>query len=49
MDVIEQFIEDECKRVDDSRVKANELYSVYKNWANENNAYKMSNKDFGQK
>ena len=49
MDVIEQFIEDECKRVDDGRVKANELYSVYKNWANENNAYKMSNKDFGQK
>ena len=30
MDVIEQFIEDECKRVDDGRVKANELYSVYK-------------------
>ena len=49
MDVIEQFIEDECKRVDDGRVKANELYSVYKNWVNENNAYKMSNKDFGQK
>ncbi|MGZ2417174.1 putative DNA primase/helicase [Staphylococcus caledonicus] len=49
MDVIEQFIEDECKRVDDGRVKANELYSVYKIWANENNAYKMSNKDFGQK
>ena len=49
MDVIEHFIEDECKRVDDGRVKANELYSVYKNWANENNAYKMSNKDFGQK
>lgn len=49
MDVVEQFIEDECKRVDDGRVKANELYSVYKIWANENNAYKMSNKDFGQK
>lgn len=49
MDVIEQFIEDECKRVDDGKVKANELYELYKRWANDNGAYKMSNKDFGQK
>lgn len=49
MDVIEQFIEDECKRVDDAKVKANELYELYKRWANDNGAYKMSNKDFGQK
>lgn len=49
MDVIEQFIEDECKRVDDAKVKANELYELYKRWANENGNYKMSNKDFGQK
>ncbi|RQM99978.1 DNA primase [Staphylococcus warneri] len=49
MDVIEQFIEDECKRVDDAKVKANELYELYKRWANENGNYKMSNKDFGIK
>ena len=49
MDVIEQFIEDECKRVDDAKVKANELYELYKRWANDNGNYKMSNKDFGIK
>ena len=49
MDVIEQFIEDECKRVDDGKEKANELYELYKQWANENGNYKMSNKDFGIK
>ena len=49
MDVIEQFIEDECKRVDGGKVKAHELYELYKKWANDNGAYKMSNKDFGQK
>lgn len=49
MDVIEQFIEDECKRVDDGKVKANELYELYKRWANDNGNYKMSNKDFGKK
>ncbi|MBI5972009.1 phage/plasmid primase, P4 family [Staphylococcus caledonicus] len=49
MDVVEQFIEDECKRADDKKVKANELYELYKQWANDNGAYKMSNKDFGKK
>ncbi|MGX0166530.1 putative DNA primase/helicase [Staphylococcus capitis] len=49
MDVIEQFIEDECKRVDDGKEKANELYELYKQWANNNGNYKMSNKDFGIK
>lgn len=49
MDVIEQFIEDECKRVDDGKEKANELYELYKQWANDNGNYKMSNKDFGIK
>lgn len=49
MDVIEQFIEDECKRVDDAKVKVNELYELYKRWANDNGNYKMSNKDFGIK
>ena len=49
MDVIEQFIEDECKRVDDGKEKANELYELYKKWANDNGNYKMSNKDFGIK
>ncbi|MBC3005073.1 DNA primase [Staphylococcus epidermidis] len=49
MDVIEQFIEDECKRVDDGKEKANELYELYKQWAKENGNYKMSNKDFGIK
>lgn len=49
MDVIEQFIEDECKRVDDGKVKAHELYELYKKWANDNGNYKMSNKDFGKK
>lgn len=49
MDVIEQFIEDECKRIDDGKEKANELYELYKKWANDNGNYKMSNKDFGIK
>ncbi|OFR02168.1 DNA primase [Staphylococcus sp. HMSC066C03] len=49
MDVIEQFIEDECKRVDDGKVKAHELYELYKKWADDNENYKMSNKDFGKK
>ena len=49
MDVIEQFIEDECKRVDDGKVKAHELYELYKKWADDNGNYKMSNKDFGKK
>lgn len=49
MDVIEQFIEDECKRVDDGKEKAHELYELYKKWADDNGNYKMSNKDFGIK
>ena len=49
MDVIEQFIEDECVRENGERVKASELYARYKEWANENGAYKMDNNNFGKK
>lgn len=49
MDVVEQFIEDECVREKGKRVKASDLYSCYKEWANENGAYKMDNNNFGKK
>lgn len=49
MDVVEQFIEDECIKEDGARVKASMLYSAYKDWANENGIYKMDNNKFGKK
>ena len=49
MDVVEQFIEDECIKEDGARVKASMLYSAYKDWANENGVYKMDNNKFGKK
>lgn len=49
MDVIEQFIQEECRRVEGGRAKGSRLYDLYKSWADENSAYKMDNKKFGQK
>lgn len=49
MDVIEQFIQEECRRIEGGRAKGSRLYDLYKKWADENSAYKMDNKKFGQK
>lgn len=49
MDVLEQFVADECIVADGERVGAAELYNVYKEWADETEAYKMNRNKFGQK
>ena len=49
MDVIEQFIQEECIRIEGGRAKGSRLYDLYKKWADENSTYKMDNKKFGQK
>ena len=49
MDVIEQFIDDECIVVEGERVGAKELYTAYKKWADETGAYNMNKNKFGIK
>lgn len=49
MDVIEQFIEDKCRRIEGGKSIANELYETYKKWADDNNEYKMDKNKFGKK
>lgn len=49
MDVIEQFIEDECILNEGERVGAKELYTAYKKWAQEGGEYEMSMTKFGKK
>lgn len=49
MDVIEQFIEDECIRNEDEQVGAKELYDAYKKWADDSGEYKMNKNKFGKK
>jgi len=49
MDVIEQFIEDECIVSEGERVGAKELYTAYKKWADESGEYEMSMTKFGKK
>lgn len=49
MDVVEQFIQEKCKRVEDVRETGKALYEEYKKWADENNEYKMDKNKFGKK
>ena len=49
MDVIEQFIEEKCRRIDGGKATANELYETFKKWADDNNEYKMDKNKFGKK
>lgn len=49
MDVIEQFIEEKCRRIEGGKSIANELYETYKKWADDNNEYKMDKNKFGKK
>ncbi|WMM09730.1 phage/plasmid primase, P4 family [Staphylococcus simulans] len=49
MDVVEQFIEEKCKRTENVRETGKALYEEYKKWADENNEYKMDKNKFGKK
>lgn len=49
MDVVEQFIQEKCKRAKDVRETGKALYEEYKKWADENNEYKMDKNKFGKK
>jgi len=49
MDVVEQFIQEKCKRAEDVRETGKALYEEYKKWADENNEYKMDKNKFGKK
>lgn len=49
MDVIEQFIEEKCRRIEGGKATANELYETFKKWADDNNEYKMDKNKFGKK
>lgn len=48
MDTLEAFISDCCIRKDNSKMKAQELYKIYKSWAIENEQYLMSSTKFGR-
>ncbi|WP_394867732.1 phage/plasmid primase, P4 family [Staphylococcus haemolyticus] len=49
MDVVEQFIQEKCKRAEDVKETGKALYEEYKKWADENNEYKMDKNKFGKK
>lgn len=49
MDVVEQFIQEKCKRSEGVRETGKALYEEYKKWADENNEYKMDKNKFGKK
>lgn len=49
MDVIEQFIADECIVGEGEKVGANELFKSYQAWADETGEYKMNKNKFGTK
>lgn len=48
MDVISQFVSDCCETAPGFEVKASEIYKVYKQWADDNSEYCMSNTKFGR-
>ncbi|MFW1667372.1 primase-like DNA-binding domain-containing protein, partial [Acinetobacter ursingii] len=48
MDVISQFVSDCCETGPGFEVKASEIYKVYKQWADDNSEYCMSNTKFGR-
>lgn len=49
MDVLEHFIEDTCRRNENSTANAKELFEAYKKWADESGEYKMNKNQFGKK
>lgn len=49
MDVIEQFVADECIVGEGEKVGANELFKSYQAWADETGEYKMNKNKFGTK
>src|SRR5699024_812863 len=51
MDVLEQFIDDLFERVpkEKGKVPAGDFFSLYKNWATENEEYLMPKQKFGKK
>jgi len=49
MDVLEQFVADECEVGEGYEVAAKDLYNTYKKWADEAGEYKMGKNKFGEK
>lgn len=49
MDVIEQFVADECETGEGYEVSGKDLYAEYKKWADETGEYKMTMTKFGTK
>lgn len=49
MDVLEQFLDEECEMVEGEHVAASEFYKAYKEWAKENEEYMMPKQKFSQK
>ena len=49
MDVIEQFIDDECIVGEGEQIGAKELYTAYKKWANETGEHEFTMTKFGTK
>jgi putative DNA primase/helicase len=48
MDVISAFIDEMCDTGEQYQVKSSELYQTYKQWADDNSQYRMSNTKFGK-
>lgn len=48
MDVLSKFINDCVENNENEKIKANELYEIYQNWANDNNEYLHTNTRFGK-
>jgi putative DNA primase/helicase len=49
MDVLQQFIEDECSRDPGSRISSSELYRGYQSWCMSSGLRTMSDRTFGKK
>jgi len=48
MDVLENFIDDECVKGTGYKSRAGEMFQVYKKWAEENSEYSMPKQKFAQ-
>ena len=49
-DQVAQFVEDECERVPDSKIRPQSLYDAYREWAEENGIHKrLAQKSFGDR
>ena len=49
MDVIEQFIADECVVNEGEQIGAKELFDSYKKWAEDSGEYNMNKNKYGKK